>query len=149
MEGENLEEVPNETRTGGRQYCGPIKIKGRVDKEKRQGTERLFVVNCDGFGPDKGTQSLKVHQLSDETEKKKLDGILISSSDIRWNIRSRNRFETKLRAIASHVALNTSDSRQESHKGKSFLKGGTLTALWGDIRNCTIPSKFHEHEHGL
>ena len=80
---DNMDEGTEDSRPGSRQYCGPIKVKGRVDKIKQQGIARLFAVNFNGFGPKQGIQAVKVHELSAEIKKKNLDGILISSFDIR------------------------------------------------------------------
>ena len=48
----------------------------------------------------------------------------------------------------SNVITNTSDSGEEVEHGKSFLKGGSLTALWTSIFNYVDREQTHEQKHG-
>ena len=57
------------------------KIKGLVEEAKRDGVLRLFLVNCDGLGP---CALGKIDQMIDSRKRRKINGLMISSSDVRW-----------------------------------------------------------------
>ena len=129
----------------GRERCAETQHGGFIDDNKRAGVTRLFAVNCNGFGPESYD---KLDQTQRSGENHKLDGILISSSDTRWCTRSKNRLNNKLKCFSPYVAINTSDSREVLEEGKTFLKGGTVTATWGDLKQCENKKERKEHDHG-
>ena len=141
---ENDEEV-GQRESRRRMLAGNIKIRGGIEAQKKEGITRLFAVNCNGFGPDSQD---KIRGLSLATTEKELDGVLISSADTRWNSYSKTCMKTKISAFASSSVFNTSDSREALDQGKTFLKGGSFTALWGDVRNYVKLEERHEHHHG-
>ena len=73
---------------------------------------------------------------------------MISSSDTRWRTANKSRIENKLKSIASKIHLNTSDSKETLDGNKSFLKGGTMTAIWNDVVNCIKIEECTENKNG-
>ena len=69
-----------ERRSVRKQRRGEIKVKGGVTAMKDKGITRLFSVNWNGFGPESYD---KINQLIRESERRNVDGIMISSSDTR------------------------------------------------------------------
>ena len=71
-----------------------IKVKGLVEEEKREGVVRLFSVNCNGLGP----HALgKLDQIIDASTRRKIDGLLINSSDVRWTEHNKEKMTCKLK----------------------------------------------------
>ena len=64
-----------------RNKVGRIKVKGQVDEDKEDGVVRLFSANCNGLGPHAVS---KIDQIMESSERRKIDGLMISSSDVRW-----------------------------------------------------------------
>ena len=60
---------------------------------------------------------------------RKMDRIMISSSDVRQNTKSNMIMINKLKPINKNIIVNTSDSGEEVEEGGCFLKVGALTAL--------------------
>ena len=54
--------------------------------------------------------------------------------------------ENKLIRITSKIMLNAFDSKETLDKNKSFLKGGTITAVWNDVVNCIKLEEYTENK---
>ena len=63
-----------------------IKVKGKVEDEKEIGAIRLFSVNCNGFGP---CSQSKISQTKEISTGRNTNGLTISSSDVRWNVKNK------------------------------------------------------------
>ena len=108
-----------------------IRVKGVVESEKGEGVVRIFSVKCNGLGPHaKG----KLDQIIDASKNRKIDGLLISSSDVRWTEYDKEKIKCDLKKnINKNVMLNASDSGEEVMDGRWFLREGTATALWINV----------------
>ena len=73
---------------------------------------------------------------------------MISSSDTRWGTVNKSIIENKLKSITSKIYLNTSDSKETLDRNKSFLKGGTMTAIWNDVVNYIKIEECTENKNG-
>ena len=58
--------------------------KGKLDKVKEDGTVKLFAVNYNVLGP---YSERKIEQLKLISKIRKINGLMINSSDFRWNIK--------------------------------------------------------------
>ena len=93
-----------------RKKVNRIRIKRAVEVEKGEGVMRLFLVNCNGLGPHTLD---KLDQIVDASKSRKIDGLLISSSDVKWTEYNKDKMVCKLKNINKNVTLNTSDSGEE------------------------------------
>ena len=64
---------------------------------------------------------------------RKIEGLMISSSDVGWNVNNDVKIFNKLKRANKNVVVNDSDSEEEVEDGRCFLKRGVLTDLWGSI----------------
>ena len=137
----------NEKKNNSGRRCrvDAIKFKGKIDEVKDEGVVRLFSVNCNGLGPQ---SSCKLEQIKKESNVRKIDGVMISSSDARWNMKNKTMMTNKLKSTNSNVIVNTSDSGEKVETGSFFLKGGTFTALWSTIANYVDRECMFEQKHG-
>ena len=62
-------------------------------------------------------------------KKGKIDGLMISSTDARWNESYENKMMHRLKNINKNITLNASDSGEKVNDGRWVLKGGKATAL--------------------
>ena len=92
---------------GRRRRVDVTKVKGKIEEVKDEGVVRLFSVNCNGLGPQ---SSGKIEQIKKESKMRKIDGVMISSSDVRWNVKNKAMMTNKLKSMNSNVIVNTSDS---------------------------------------
>ena len=60
---------------------------------------------------------------------RKLDRLMISSSDVRQKIKNNMILINALKSINKNVLINNSDSGKDGEEGKNFLKKRTFTAL--------------------
>ena len=65
----------------------------------------------------------------------KIDGLMISSSDILWNAKNNVKMINELKCTNKNVVINNYDSVEEVEEGSCFLKGDALPALWSNIMN--------------
>ena len=73
-----------------------IKVKGLVEEEKWDGVVRLFSVNYNGLGP---RAVGKIDQTLDSSKRMKIDGLMISSSEVRWTEHNKNKMTCNLKNI--------------------------------------------------
>ena len=57
-----------------------------------------------------------------ERKRREFYGILINSSDVKWEETNKNIMESKLKVINNQVTLNTLDSKESLDSTNSFLK---------------------------
>ena len=98
-------EIQNNTRIGKR--ADKIKVKGKVDDVKEEGVVRLFLANCNGFGPH---SEGKIEQLKVMSKIIKVDRLMVSSSDIRCNAKNNMKILNKFKDMNKNVMLNNYDS---------------------------------------
>ena len=122
-----------------------IKDKGKVEDVKEEGVVRLLSVNFNGFGI---CSAGKIEQLKVMSKLRNTDGLMISSSDIRWNVKNQMKITYELKNANKNVVINKSDSGEEAEDRRWFLKGGTLTALWSSIVNYVDTECTHKQECG-
>ena len=79
---------------------------------------------------------------------RKVDGLMISQSDVRWNAKSNVKILNKLKYSNQSVVVNDSNSGEEVEEVNYFLKGGTLTASRSRIVNYADVCCTHEQENG-
>ena len=91
-----------------------MKVKGKVEDEKEEGVVRLFSANFNGFGP---CSESKIDQTKETSKLRNMDGLMASSSDVRWNV--RNEMKT---IMSNNVAMSASDSGEEVDDRTCFLK---------------------------
>ena len=85
------------------------KVKGKVEYEKELGVVRLFSENCNGF---KLCLESKIDQIKMSTVRN-TDGLMISSSDARWNSKNETNVVHRLKSMNKNVVIKTSDSGEE------------------------------------
>ena len=102
------------------------KVKGKVEEDKEDGVVRLFSVNCNGLRPRAAS---KIDQTMDSSERRKTDGLMTSSSDIRWSEHDENKMTCELKNMNKNVMLNASDGGEKVNDGRWFLKGGTAAVV--------------------
>ena len=76
-------EIHNKTRI--RKRVEKINGKGKLDDVNEEVVVRLFSVNCNGFGPH---SEGKIEKLKLMSKIRKIDGLMIRSSDVRCNVRN-------------------------------------------------------------
>ena len=62
-----------------------IKVKGKVEEDKEEGVVRFFSINFNGFGP---WPESKIEQMKVMSKLRNTDLLMISSSDVRWNVKN-------------------------------------------------------------
>ena len=86
---------------------------------KEEGVVLLFSVTCNGLGRH---SVLKIEQIKQMSKIRKIDGLMISSSDFRWKIMKNMMMINELK----HLSKNDVTDDEE---GNFFLKRVTLIAL--------------------
>ena len=79
----------------------------------------LFSVNYNGIGMH-SAEKKKVKQM---IKIRKTCGLIISSSDARWNEKNNVMIINKLKFVKKNVVTNNSHSREVVEEGRFFLKG--------------------------
>ena len=86
--------------------------------------------------------------MKKESKMRQTDGVMINSSDVRWNAINKMTMSNKLKIMNNDNIINASDSGEEVETGCCFLKGGTFTALWNTIANYVDREGMIEQKHG-
>ena len=60
---------------------------------------------------------------------RKIDDMMISVSDTKWNAKNNMTMINKLKPTNRSVIWNNSDSSEEFEEGRCVLKGGVFAAL--------------------
>ena len=128
-----------------RKIVDKMKVKGKLDVVKEEDVVRLFSENCNDLGP---YSEGKTEQLKLMSKIRKIVGLMISLSDVRWNVKNNMKMPNKLKCMNKNFTINISDSGEEFEKDIFFLKEGTLTGLWSSIVNYLDIEYMHEQEHG-
>ena len=115
-----------------RKRVDKIKVKSKLDDAKEEGVSRLFSFNCNDLGLH---SEEKIEQLKLTKKIRKIDGLMISSSDVRCNTKNNKKMLYKLKHTNKNSTINNSDSGDDVDNDSYFLKGGDLTALWSSIGN--------------
>ena len=63
-----------------------MKVKGKLEKVKDEGVVRFFPANWNGIGLQ---LSGKLKQIKKESKMRKIDDVIIISSDARWNAKNK------------------------------------------------------------
>ena len=69
------------------------------------------------------------------SNKRGIDGILISLEDTRWYYTNRKLTENQPKIVNLRLVMNVFNSREMLNINKAFLKGGMFTVLCKDARN--------------
>ena len=119
--------------------------KVKVEDEKEIRLVRLFSANYNGFG---SCSESKINQIKEMSMVRNMDGLVISSSDVRWKAKNETNMVHRLKNMNKKVTISTSDSGEEVDHSRWFLKGGTITALWISAFNCVEVDSMCEQECG-
>ena len=101
-------------------------------------------MNCNGFGL---RSDGKRDHLVRESKVRDIDGVMIILLGAIWNTVNKNLIENKLKIISPNVMLNASDSGEELDMSPSYLKWGTINALW-NTTNYVELDESTERPHG-
>ena len=71
-----------------------IKVKGKEADDKEEGVVRLFSPNCNGFGPH---SEGKIEKTKEMSKLRNINGLKISSSDARWNVKNEIKMVHRLK----------------------------------------------------
>ena len=77
-----------------RRRANGTKCKGKIDGIKQKEVVRLLAAKFSGLRP---FLSSKIEKMEAKSEKNKTNGVLISSSDVRWTTQNRIRMKDKLK----------------------------------------------------
>ena len=116
-----------QTHNNSRRRVIDIRWKCKINKIKDKVVVLLFAVNCNGLAP---RASGETEEIEEENKARSTDVVMIILSDTRWETCNKNTMMNRLKNVSSNAIMNASDSGEEVEDGKSFLKGGALTALW-------------------
>lgn len=83
--------------------------------------------------------------MVDFCAKETVDLLILSEINTHWNTKNIQIMENKFRSVGQRLKVFTSDSNINLNMNSDFLPGGTLTMIWGRLRNFILPDSYYSY----
>ena len=115
-----------------------LKNQGYIESQKHENSIRILALNPRGFGPKNNE---KINMLKKAMNDYKIDIVLMSSTDRKWNELREETIKRKIKPINKNVEVVVSDSGEQTKTDNRYLPGGTLGIFTGRIVGMIVNEK--------
>ena len=105
----------------------------------------MLYLNPNGF---RLCHIIKIEDAKKDCIEREIDGMLMAKINCRWNTMYKEKVRKRLKGIKRNLMLVTLDSVYEINKPPSWLPGGTMLSMWGQIVNFVTPNSQRIDELG-